>query len=291
VNKHRLDADSTDQRPAAGVPTLPQRPISRGSAANAPGPANAPTVSVVIPTRNEKGNIRPTIERMPTLGSHMELIFVDGDSSDGTLDEIERCREEFQGVKDIKLIHQIPPSSGAGKKMLRLGKGDAVRKGFALARGDILMILDGDLTVPPEDLRNFYLAIVESRGEFINGNRFFYPLDRRSMPFLNAWANRIFGYLFTWLIGQSINDTLCGTKVFSRAAYEKIAERRGHFGDMDPFGDFDLLLGAAQVNLRIIDMPVRYQPRTYGHSKVQRFNHGASLLKIVWLVRKKLRLI
>lgn len=262
--------------------------------ADPPVMAPEPTVSVIIPTRNERGNIRAAVERTPEMGSHTELLFVDGNSNDGTVEEIEKVIAEFRGRRDVKLLHQVPPGSadGAGHgKMLKLGKGDAVRKGFAAATGDVLMILDSDLTVPPEDLPKFYRALVEGRGEFVNGTRLVYPMEKDAMRFLNKLANRFFGALFTWLCGQRLRDTLCGTKVLFKADYEKIVAGRAFFGDFDPFGDFDLLFGATKQNLRIVEVPVRYRERTYGEVKIERFRHGLLLLKMsaIALVKLKLR--
>lgn len=256
------------------------------------GVQTRPTVSVVIPCRNEKGNIRDAVERVPAMGSHTEIVFVDGNSNDGTVEEIEKVIERFRGDKDIQLIHQVPKGSadGAGHgKMLRLGKGDAVRKGFAAAKGDILMILDADLTVPPEDLPKFYLALVEGRGEFINGTRLVYPMEDDAMRFLNKLANKLFGVLFSWLLEQPVKDTLCGTKVLMRDDYERISAGRAYFGDFDPFGDFDLLFGATRLNLRIVEVPIRYRQRVYGDIKIERFKHGLQLLRMCWVAMKKLK--
>ena len=250
------------------------------------------SVSVIVPCRNEKGNIRAAVDRLPELGSHTELIFVDGNSNDGTVKEIEKVIEEHKGSKDIKLIHQIPPGSKDGEdhgKMLKLGKGDAVRKGFAAANEDILMILDADLTVPPEELYKFYLALAENNGEFVNGTRLVYPMEKEAMRFLNKLGNKFFSALFTWLLGQRIKDTLCGTKVLFKKDYTKIATGREYFGNFDPFGDFDLLFGAAKQNLKIVEVPVHYRERIYGNIKIERFKHGLILLKMSWLAMKKFK--
>lgn len=243
-------------------------------------PPGAETLSctVLIPTRNERGNIAAAVARTPTLGTHTEIIFVDGNSTDGTPQEIERVIAAHPD-KDIRLIPQ-----GDGR-----GKGDAVRKGFAAAKGDVLMILDADLTVPPEDLPKFFDALVAGRGEFINGTRLVYPLERQAMRFLNKLGNRFFSLAFTWVLGQRFRDTLCGTKVLRRTDYERIAANRHYFGDFDPFGDFDLIFGAAKANLKIVEVPVRYRARTYGETNISRFTHGWLLLRMTVFAARKLK--
>jgi len=226
------------------------------------------TVSIVIPCRNEKGNIEAAITRLPRFGLRQEIIFVDGHSTDGTVEEIQRVMRQWPQY-DIKLFIQD------GK-----GKGDAVRKGFTHATGDILMILDADLTMPPEDLPKFYDAIASGKGEFINGSRLVYPMEEEAMRFLNLIGNKFFSMAFSWLLGERIKDTLCGTKVLFRKDYERIVANRAYFGEFDPFGDFDLLFGASKLNLKILEVPIRYQERTYGTTNINRFQHGWLLLKM-----------
>jgi SAM-dependent methyltransferase len=244
------------------------------------GPEQLPSVSVICPCRNEKGNIREAVSRTPVMGSHTELIFVDGNSTDGTVEEIEAVIREYTGPLSLKLLPQ-----GDGK-----GKGDAVRKGFAAASNDVLMILDSDLTVPPEDLPKFYNALITGKGEFINGVRLVYPMEGEAMRFLNLLGNKFFSSVLSWVLDQPIKDSLCGTKVLYREAYERIAANRAFFGDFDPFGDFDLLFGAARLNLRIVDLPVRYRARTYGETKIDRFSHGWLLMKMTAFGFSKLRM-
>jgi SAM-dependent methyltransferase len=239
-----------------------------------------PTVSVICPCRNEKGNIREAVARTPLMGPHTELIFVDGNSNDGTVEEIEEVMRTYTGPLELRLVPQ-----GDGK-----GKGDAVRKGFDAARYDILMILDSDLTVPPEDLPKFYRALVTNKGEFINGVRLVYPMEGEAMRFLNLLGNKFFSLTLSWVLEQPIKDSLCGTKVLRRTDYRKIADNRAFFGEFDPFGDFDLLFGAARLNMRILDLPVRYRARTYGETKISRFSHGWLLLKMTAFGFKKLRM-
>ncbi len=266
---------------------LEARPVA------SPVPREDLSVTVVIPCRNELGNIRPAVERTPEMGSHTEILFVDGNSNDGTVEEIGRVIEEYRGKRDIRLLHQVPPGSpdGAGHgKMLKLGKGDAVRKGFEAATGDVLMILDADLTVPPEDLPKFYTAIAEGHGEFVNGTRLVYPMEKEAMRLLNKMANKFFSWLFTWLMEQRIKDTLCGTKVLRKEDYRKIAAGREYFGDFDPFGDFDLLFGASKLSLKIVEVPIRYRERTYGEIKIERFKHGLLLLRMSGIAFLRLKL-
>ncbi len=237
------------------------------------------TVSVVVPARNEAGNIEGAVTRTAELGAGTELIFVEGHSKDHTWAEIQRVAAAYPERK-IKILQQT------GR-----GKGDAVRAGFAVATGDILMILDADLTMPPEELSKFYDVIASGRAEFANGVRLVYPMDQEAMQFANLCANKAFGLIFSWLIGQSMKDTLCGTKVLSRAHYDQIAANRDYFGNFDPFGDFDLLFGAAKQNLKIADVPIRYRERTYGTTNIQRWRHGWLLLRMVLFAARKLKFV
>lgn len=246
---------------------------------SAPATAAPLTVSVVIPARNEAGNIPAAVARTPDMGAGTELIFVEGHSQDDTWVAIKQAAADNPHRK-ITVLQQT------GR-----GKGDAVRAGFAAATGDILMILDADLTMPPEELPKFYEVIAGGRAEFANGVRLVYPMDEKAMQFLNLCANKIFGLVFTWLIGQPVKDTLCGTKVLSRAHYERIAANRAYFGDFDPFGDFDLLFGAAKLNLKIADVPIRYKERTYGSTNIQRWRHGLLLLRMVFFAARKLKFV
>jgi SAM-dependent methyltransferase len=236
-----------------------------------------PIVSVVVPARNEAGNIAQIFARTPEMGRKTELIFVEGHSKDDTYAEIER-QITAHPERHAKLFRQ----TGAGK-------GDAVRLGYANATGDVLMILDADMTVPPEDLPRFYEALRDGNGDFINGVRLVYPMEKQAMRFFNFLANKFFSWAFSWLLGQSVKDTLCGTKVLWKTDYERIAANRSYFGDFDPFGDFDLLFGAAKLNQKIVDMPIRYRERTYGTTNIQRWKHGWLLLRMVAFAARRLK--
>jgi SAM-dependent methyltransferase len=228
------------------------------------------TASIVIPARNEHGNIEAAVRRVPAFAEALEIIFVEGHSSDDTWSEIERVIGA-NPQRNIKALRQ------PGK-----GKADAVYTGFDAATGDVLMILDADLTVPPEQLPKFWEAIVSGKGEFINGTRLVYPLEHQAMRFLNLIANKIFSQAFTWLLGQRFTDTLCGTKVLRRTDYQRLEATRSYFGDFDPFGDFDLIFGASKLSLKIVEVPIRYVSRTYGETQISRFRHGLMLLRMVW---------
>ncbi len=237
------------------------------------------TVSVVVPARNEAGNIEAAITRTPDMGKWTEFIFIEGGSSDNTWEEIQRIHREYPGLK-IKIMQQT-----------QKGKGNAVREAFAEAEGDILMILDADLTMPPEELPKYVDAILDGHCEFANGCRLVYPMDDEAMRFLNMIANKSFGITFSWLLGQPIKDTLCGTKVLSRVNYERIAENRAYFGEFDPYGDFDLLFGADRLNLKIRDIPIRYKDRTYGTTNINRWTGGMLLLRMVIFAARKLKFV
>lgn len=243
-------------------------------------PARETTVSVVIPARNEKGNIEALIRRTPQMGKHTEIIFVEGNSSDQTWEEIQRLGNIYKEFYDIKWIQQD------GK-----GKGDAVRKGYSIASGDVLMILDADMTVAPEELPKFFDAIASGTGEYINGTRLVYPMEDQAMRFLNLLGNKFFSLAFSWLLGQNLKDTLCGTKVMTRENYLKLAANRSYFGEFDPFGDFDLIFGSAKLNLKFIEVPIRYKARTYGETNISRFKHGWLLLKMTFFALNKIKFL
>lgn len=238
------------------------------------------STTIVIPARNESGNIENAILRIPNFGKHIEIIFVEGNSTDDTWLKIQEIQKKYAHSHDIKIAQQ------KGK-----GKADAVREGYKLATGDILMILDADLTVPPEDLPKFYNAIASGKGDFINGTRLVYPMDKEAMRFLNYLGNHFFSWAFTWLLEQRFKDTLCGTKVMFRTDYIKLTKNRTYFGDFDPFGDFDLLFGAHKLNLKIVEVPIRYRERTYGSTNISRFKHGVILLRMCAFASRKCKFI
>ncbi|MEI6290893.1 MAG: glycosyltransferase [Chloroflexota bacterium] len=239
----------------------------------------APSVSVIIPARNEAGNIDAAFQRIPKMGSRTELIFVEGHSKDNTFETIQT------------MINAHPEWDAHLYQQKGKGKADAVRVGFENASGDILMILDADLTVRPEELPRFYNALVSGKGEFVNGVRLVYPMQEQAMRFLNLLGNKFFSMAFSWLMGQSIKDTLCGTKVMYKIHYERLAANRAYFGEFDPFGDYDLIFGAAKQNLKIVDLPIRYQDRTYGSTNIDRWRHGLLLFRMLAIAAIRLKFI
>lgn len=243
----------------------------------AQAPEKQPSCTVLVPCRNERGNIENAIRRLPRFCPDLEVIYVEGNSKDNTYEECLRVQAAYPDW-DIKVMKQ------PGK-----GKGDAVRAGFNAARGDILIILDADLTVPPESLPKFYRAIASGQGEFINGTRLVYPMDDQAMRFLNWIANRAFARIFSFLLNTRFTDTLCGTKVLWKRDYDQIVANRHYFGDFDPFGDFDLIFGASKLNLEIVEVPIRYADRSYGETQISRFTHGWLLLRMVLFAWKKLK--
>lgn len=246
------------------------RPLQKPLCAN-------PTVSVIVAARNESGHIEELLARIPEMGGGTEIIFVEGNSTDDTFATIQRCIAAHP-ERRCQLLKQT------GK-----GKGDAVRLGFDQASGDILMILDADITVPPEDLPRFYALLADGAAEFVNGVRLVYPMADDAMRFLNLLGNKFFSWAFSWLLGQPIRDTLCGTKVLWRNGYQRIAEQRAYFGEFDPFGDFDLLFGAARLNLKILEVPIRYRARRYGETNISRWRHGWLLLKMVVFAARRIK--
>jgi len=261
-------AESTSPADVAthSLKTWDAAPTQRGS-----------SISIVVPLRNEAGNIGPLLARIPKMADRQEVILVEGHSTDNTWDVANQAVAEYRGDMTLSLHRQ----TGKGKR-------DAVRLGFSVATGDILAILDGDISVPPEELPRFFDLIQSGKAEFANGSRLVYPMESEAMQFLNMLANKGFGHAFSFLLGQSIRDTLCGTKVLRRTEYERIAANRAYFGDFDPFGDFDLLFGAARLNLKIIDVPVHYKQRVYGSTNISRFRHGLMLIRMCFFAARKI---
>jgi glycosyltransferase involved in cell wall biosynthesis len=233
-------------------------------------------VSVIVPARNEGGNIEQVMRRVPEMGGGTEIVFVEGHSTDNTYQAIGKAIGSYP-ERRAKLLQQTGE-----------GKGDAVRLGFQEAEGEVLMILDADLSVAPEDLPRFFQALVSGKGELINGVRLVYPMEDRAMRFFNLVANKLFSLCLSRLLGQPIKDTLCGTKVLWKEQYELIAANRAYLGHLDPFGDFDLILGAARLNLQIVDLPVRYRERRYGATNIRRWKHGLLLLRMTGTAARKI---
>jgi len=237
--------------------------------------------SVIVPARNESGNIRAALDRIPVLGNRTEIIFVEGNSKDDTWDVIQREVAAYKGPHLVKAMKQ------PGK-----GKWDAVFTGFSVATGQVLVIQDADLTAPPEDLPKFFDAVIAGDTEFANGSRLVYPMEKQAMRFLNYLGNKFFASALSFILGQTVKDSLCGTKMMLKSDYERLLIRIAPFGDFDPFGDFNLLFGSSLLNLKIRDIPIRYKDRTYGETNISRFRHGFILLKMTWfgLINLKLRL-
>ena len=235
--------------------------------------------SIIIPCRNEKGNIENAVLRIPDFCEDLEIIFIEGHSEDDTYNEIKRIKSKYS-QKNIKALKQDG-----------YGKADAVYKAFDNSCGEVLIILDADLTVPPEQLGKFWDAINSGKGEYINGSRLVYPMEKDAMRFLNLMANQIFSIIFSWLLNQRYTDTLCGTKALSRSDYLKIRKNQSYFGNFDPFGDFDLIFGSSKLNLKMVEVPIKYKARIYGSTQIARFRHGFQLLRMVFHGYRKLKLL
>jgi len=237
-----------------------------------------PSLTIVIPARNERGNIESALKRMPDLGVTPEIIFVEGHSSDGTWEEIKRVQELYKDRFPIQSFQQT------GK-----GKADAVRLGFSKANGELLTILDADLTMPPELLGRFYEAWTKGLADFVNGNRLVYPMEGQAMKFLNWLGNIFFAKALSFVLNTQLGDSLCGTKLMSKRDYERFVRWRAEFGDFDPFGDFELIFPACSLGLGVIDVPIRYRDRVYGSTNIRRFYHGMMLFKMTWVGLCRLR--
>ena len=229
-----------------------------------------PSLSIIIPARNESGNIEDAIKRMPEFpDAKIEIIFVEGNSSDDTWERIQEEVEKPNSSFTIKAYKQ------PGK-----GKNDAVRVGFDNANGELVTILDADLTTPPEMLPRFYRAYKQGLGDFINGSRLVYPMENEAMRSLNRVGNIFFSKVLAWILGLPISDSLCGTKLYPLHDYKRFVLWRKEFGDFDPFGDFEMLFSASELALGVIDVPIRYHARTYGETNISRFRNGLELSRM-----------
>ena len=144
----------------------------------------------------------------------------------------------------------------------------------------LIIIYEGDGTSDPGDIAYFYQAMKSGRFEFIEGTRFVYPKDNRAMPIINQLGNIFFAKWFSFFLGQRTNDVLSGIKSILKRDYDLLYKRWGFLGFTDPFGDFELLYGAARTGLKIGEIPIRYYPRTYGETKTKLLIHGFYLLKM-----------
>lgn len=237
------------------------------------------TISVIIPSKDEQGNVESAVRRIPPLGGRTEIIFCDDQSTDGTADEVMRM-QQLHPECDIRL------EQGPG-----ICKAKNVWTGFDAASGDILIILDADLTTMPEELPYFVDAIASGLAEFVNGSRLVYPVPRGAMKGANMLGNQFFSLAFSYLLNQRVKDTLCGTKVLWRSDWERVKPLLGGWGIEDRWGDYELLFGASKLNLRIVDLPVHYQERIYGRTKMTKvFQNGLVMLKMCWHGFLKLKL-
>lgn len=243
-----------------------------------PAPTAIPSVSIVVPVRNEAGTLQLLLDTIPSLAPEVEVLFVEGLSTDHTWEALQRLPKSPRPGLHIRVLRQ----EGEGKS-------DAVHIGFREARGEVLMILDGDLSVQASELTRFYRAIADGRGEFINGSRLVYRVENDAMPLLNLFGNKLFGKIFSFLLGQTFKDTLCGTKVLWRKDWQRIMQQRDYFGNFDPFGDFELLFGASKLNLKIISLPVHYKARIYGKTNIHRFRHALILFRMCWIAARRLK--
>lgn len=239
------------------------------------------SASIIIPARNEAGNMPNLLDKIPVLGTKSEVIFVEGHSKDNTLKAIKKEISRHGHQKHQAFVY----------KQKGIGKADAVRLGFSKAKHDLLIILDADLTVNPKELPKFYQALASGQAELVNGSRLVYPMEHEAMRNLNYLGNKFFSLAFSYLLNQTIKDTLCGTKALLKSDYERIRSNRHVFGDFDPFGDYDLLFGATKLNLKIVEIPIRYRDRTYGSTNINRFTHGWLLLKMTHFAAKKIKFV
>jgi hypothetical protein len=211
------------------------------------------TCTVIIPCHNEEGNLEATAARVPAMGARTEILVVDDGSTDGTRAAAERARARDPRVRILAFDKNR-------------GKAGAVFAAIEAATGDVAIILDADATVPPEVLPKFFEALATGHADFVNGTRLVYPVPGKAMKIANFLGNKMFCFIASWVLRQRVSDTLCGTKAFLRSDFLRMPRL-----SVDRWGDFTLLFGAARLRLRIREIPVHYEERTAGRSKMRAF--------------------
>lgn len=215
--------------------------------------------SVIIPCHNEEDNIESAVRRIPSMGKETEIIVVNDGSTDGTAEKVRALQKE---ISNLKLVDYSP----------NRGKGQAVKQGFDAATQEVIMILDADVSTPPEELPRFFEPLNRGVCQFVNGTRMVYPMEEQAMRTVNLFFNKMFGYMMSFITQQTLTDTLCGTKALYRSDYKRM-----QWG-IDRWGDFDLLFGAAKMGSKIMEVPVHYLTRQSGESKMKSLKHGIHLL-------------
>lgn len=222
--------------------------------------------TIIIPAKNEEGNLEELVSRIPKF-ENCEIIFSIGESSDRTLEVSKKIIDKNSDF-NIKLIEQS-----------KNGKANAVWEAIALSSGDVLAILDSDLSVDPETLKDFFKIIESNSADFVNGTRLVYEMEKGSMRIINKLGNRVFQYLIGKIINEDLTDSLCGTKVFKKDLIKKIFWWQDNFNLKDPFGDFDLIFAASYTGQKILEYPIHYRTRKYGTTQISRFRDGFKLVK------------
>ncbi len=235
-----------------------------------------PSLSVIVPAKNEAGNIDRLFEQLPDMGDvSTELVLVEGGSSDGTWERIQATVNDYRGPYKIQTLRQS-----------RAGKANAVYEAVAAAKHQLILILDADLTVPPADVPRFYQAYQQSRGDLVNGDRMSLPMEPGAMRFLNRLGNRFFSKWLTHMIRARMPDTLCGTKLLPKQDFERVLRWCDDFDLQDPFGDFSLLMAAGDLGLGITNVEIKYRARVHGITQIHRFRDGLKLMRMCLQARR-----